>query len=132
MLIAEIIFSIIAAILIGVLFYYVFRYSGPWGSFWSFLLILILAGLAASAWINPIGPVFYDIAWIPILFVILLFALLLGAASDPVYRRRIEYREATPEADTEREGEAAGATLGLIFWIFLTFLVVAAVWGAFL
>ena len=49
----EIIFTVIGAILIGSIFYYVFRVSGPWGSFWAFLLILILAGLAMAAWITP-------------------------------------------------------------------------------
>ena len=67
----EILFAIAAAILIGVLFYYVFKAAGPWGSFWTFLLILILAGLATAAWIQPFGPVIYDIVWVPILLVIL-------------------------------------------------------------
>ncbi|MFO8129526.1 MAG: hypothetical protein R6T99_06455 [Bacteroidales bacterium] len=129
MFLPEVIFSIIAALLVGVLFYYIFRYSGPWGSFWTFLLVLVLAGLAAAAWIEPIGPAAWNVAWLPILFVILLFALFLAAATTPDDRRRIRTRR---PVDTETPGEeAAAVTLGIFFWIFIVFLVFAAIWGIF-
>ncbi len=130
MLLAEIIFSIVVALLIGILFYYGFKYSGPWDSFWSFLLILLLAGLAASAWLEPVGPLFYNIAWVPILFVILLFAVFLAAASEPLNKRRIEFRNAPPEAEPDR-ADPAGATLGFFFWLFLMFLIFAVIFGSF-
>jgi hypothetical protein len=120
MLFTEILFAIIGAVLIGVLFYYIFKVSGPWGSFWSFLLILVLAGLAAAAWIPPIGPVFYDFAWLPTLFVILMFALLIAAATPS--SRELE-TEPTP---TE---ERAAIALGGFFWFFLILLAIAAIAG---
>ncbi len=124
----EIILTIIAAILIGILFYYVFKSTGPWGSLWTFMLILILAGLAAEAWITPVGPIYYDVAWLPTLFVILLFALLLAAAS-PSTKREIEYTEAT---GTEPPAtNAATIALGIFFWFLLIFLFIAVMWGIF-
>lgn len=119
----EIILTILLAAVIGVMFYYIFRYRGPWGTFWSFLLILILAGLAAEAWITPMGPVAWGVAWIPTIFVILLFALLLAAAAPPRPARRI--REPVPET----EEEAAVIALSGFFWIFMIFLLVAVIWG---
>jgi hypothetical protein len=71
------------------LFYSVFKSSGPWGSFWSFLLLLILAGIAANVWITPVGPYYQDVAWVPVMFVILLFAFLV-ASTTPPRRARIE------------------------------------------
>lgn len=55
---------------------------------WTFLIILVLAGLAAALWIEPVGPVIYDVAWVPMLFVIILFALVLAAATPSTRNRR--------------------------------------------
>ena len=122
MTIAEIILAIAAAIIIGLLFFYVFRVSGPWGSFWLFLLILILVGLSAEVWITPVGPVYQGFAWIPTLFVILIFAILLAAVSPP--RRDVEVKE--PErTDMDRSVVALSA----FFWIFILFLVAAVLVG---
>ena len=130
MLLLEIIITVLVAIIIGALFYYVFKYAGPWGSFLTFILVLILAGLAAEAWIEPFGPVYWDVAWVPTVFIILLFALLLAAATPPGTRRsRLETSEEVPP-ETSR-GEAAYVAIGGFFWIFLIFLLIAAIWGIF-
>ena len=122
----EILITVLAAVLIGILFYYAFKATGPWGSLWTFLLILIIAGLAAEAWIEPVGPVVWNISWVPTLFVILLFALLLAAATPP-YRERPEIE---PEAETPERAGAAVA-LGIFFWIFIIFFFGIAIWGIF-
>ena len=122
----EILLTILVAVFVGVLFYYAFKSTGPWGSLWSFLLILIIAGLAAEAWIEPVGPVVWDVAWVPTLFVILLFALLLAAAT-PSYRETTEV-----EAGTEPpERDSAAVALGIFFWIFILFFFGIAIWGIF-
>ncbi len=132
----EALLVIIAAVAIGSFFYFVFKSSGPWGTFWTFLLVLILAGLAAEAWITPFGPVYYGIAWIPTLFVLLLFAFLLAAATPtPREERIIEETETTrPQGESIRarkEGEAAVAVVGIFFWFLIIFLAIAASWGLF-
>jgi hypothetical protein len=126
----QILLTIIVAVLIGILFYYVFRKAGPWGKFWTFILVLILAGLAAAAWIPPVGPVFWDIAWIPVVFVILLFALLMAAATPPERVER-ETTEVPPENLPVEERASVSVLLSAFFWIFIVFLFFAAIWGIF-
>ncbi|MFP4025473.1 MAG: hypothetical protein ACLFVR_13195 [Thiohalospira sp.] len=116
-----ILFVAIGALIIGTIFYYVFRYPGPWGSLWSFLLILILAGIAANAWITPVGPYYQGVSWFPVLFVILLFAILIAAATPPPSRTRVE-------SEIERE-EPKVVVLGGFFWVLMIFLLIAAIWG---
>ncbi len=126
----EVFFVVIGAILIGTIFYYVFKTSGPWGTLWSFLLILILAGIAASGWLEPTGPVYRDVSWVPVLFVVLIFALILAAAT-PVYESpEVTMTEEVPEAPPTSQDRAAVA-LGVFFWILLVALFVAALWGIF-
>jgi len=127
-LFAEILISIVLAFVVGAFFYYLFKYSGPWGSFWTFIIILVLAGIAASAWIEPVGPVIYDVAWLPILAVVILFALLLAAASPPRQSTKYPERENIPETTEE---ELPVLAISTIFWIFLVVLMVAAIVGLF-
>ncbi len=126
MTLVQIIFTILAAIFIGTLFYYVFKFSGPWGTLWSFLLVLIAAGLAGAAWIEPVGPVFYDIAWFPIIFVIVAFAILLAAVTPPNIRRGLESDE---EGSGTLRKEAPYVVLSGFFWIFLVLLIFVAILG---
>lgn len=124
----QIFFSILLALLVGGFFYYVFKYTGPWGSFWTFVLVLIVAGVAASAWIEPVGPILYDIAWVPILVVMLLFALFLAAATPTRYRSKTPARGSTAEASEE---EYPVLAISAIFWVFLIALAIAAIIGVF-
>lgn len=119
---AEILIAILMAMVVGVLFYYVFRVSGPWGSFWTFLLILLLAGIASTAWLTPVGPPLFGEPWLGTLFVILFLALLISAATPP---QRTRTDVATPN-----EPASTGAiALGFFFWILIIFLAIAAIWG---
>lgn len=124
----EIVITVLAAVVIGVLFYYIFRSRGPWGTLWSFLLILILVGLAAEGWVGPVGPVAWGVAWIPTLFVIILFALLLSAAAPPRRRPRRPLPETEEEEIIEEEGVIA---LSGFFWIFMIILLAVVIWGIF-
>ena len=76
---------------------------GPWGSIWTFFLVLFLTLLTVSIYVAPIGPLYWGVAWIPITIAgFIITALLLSAmphhtagkdspvASDPTplpYRR---------------------------------------------
>ncbi len=126
MLFINVLAAILIALVVGIFFYYVFKFTGPWGNFWAFLAILILAGISAGAWIERTGPMVYDVAWVPILFVIILFALLLAAVSPPYTRRTGPGPE---EAVEVTEEEAPFMAVSAVFWIFLVFLFVAAVVG---
>ena len=121
----EILITVFAAVLIGIIFYYVFKSTGPWGSLWSFILILVLAGVAAEAWIEPVGPVVWNVAWIPTLLVILMFALLLASASPPAGDRE------SSRGPNPSEEESAVIAIGGFFWIFLLALLAFILWGVF-
>lgn len=125
MTLPEIIISIFLALAIGLFFYYVFKVSGPWGSFWVFLLILTLAALASEAWLTPFGPTIYGASWLGAFITVFIIALLIAAATPT--RREIT-REPVPgdEPITDEPGVVA---LSAFFWIFLIFMTVAALWG---
>jgi hypothetical protein len=127
MVLLEILFVTLMAIIIGSLFYHVFKYSGPWGSFWTFILVLILAGLASATWVRPIGPTYWNISWIPVIFVIVLFALLLAAASPPSTRKKEMLEE--EQVPTSPQANPAVIAVSFLFWVFIIFLLVAAIWG---
>jgi len=120
----EYLLIILGAVFVGVLFYYVFKMKGPWGTFWSFVIILILAGIAAEQWITPVGPIAYGIAWVPTVFVILLFALLMAAIS-PSHKMKIP----SDNKSERKEKESTALGLSAAFWVFLIFLLFIIVWG---
>lgn len=128
----SILFTVLAALFFGIIFYYVFKASGPWGNFWTFLLVLILGGLAASAWIIPFGPVYREVSWLPILLIVLFFSLLLAAATPP-YGRSVYYREReNPNSDPRvRKPSGVAAAFGVFFFLLILFLLVAAIMGIF-
>ncbi len=131
MAVLEIVITIILAIIIGALFYYAFRSRGPWGSFWSFFLILLLGGIAAEAWMEPIGPQYWDISWVPTLLVMLVLALIL-AASTPTQRESAQGKSTrAPSRNSPTKRETAAAALGGFFWILTLILLVIAIWGIF-
>ncbi len=120
-----VLFTIFIAFLVGALFFYIFKSTGPWGTFWSFLLILILAGLAGSFWVDPVGPVFWDVAWVPVLFVVFVFALLMAAATPPSRSGKKDVANPEPSED-----EAGALAIGGFFWILMSILLIIALWGA--
>lgn len=124
MSILGIILILLGALLVGGLFYFAFKTTGPWGTFWSFLVVITLAGLAADAWITPVGPVAWGIAWIPTLFVMFLIALLLVAAT-PVIKKERESGN-SPKVSDKLNAKAA---LGGFFWLLLLFLLGIIFWG---
>ncbi len=123
----EVLLTILAAVFIGLIFAFALNVRGPWGSFWTFLLILILAGFVAELWITPFGPVYNGFAWFSTLFFILLFALILAAATPP--RRRTP---PPPETEPEPGVEAPAVALTVFFWIMLIFFFVAILWALFI
>lgn len=132
-IVGGIIAVILVAILISALFYYGFNARGPWGSFWTFLLALLLIVWAASIWVRPLGPVYWGVAWIPLIFIGFIFALLLAAVPTYDTRTRTEARADIPadeaELEARSEADAAAVAVGWIFWTFIIILLVAIIIG---
>lgn len=131
--------TILVAILISALFYYAFNARGPWGSFWSFFLVLLLIIWAASLWVRPIGPVYWGVAWIPLFFVGLLFALLLAAIptsdtrdvirEDEIAEAERERQVNPTEAERRRDINRTAATISGTFWILMVVLLLVIIVG---
>lgn len=132
--------ALLIAILLSVIFYFAFNIRGPWGSFWTFFLVLLFTVWAASLWVDPVGPVFWGIAWIPLFLVGLLFALLLAAI--PTDNNRLPNKESNrkfvsrdgkapspEEIEEARETTRTAAAVSGIFWIFLLILLIVVIAG---
>ncbi len=121
----SLLFDVLLTFIIVLIFVFGLRMRGPWGSFWSFFLIILLAMLAADLWIQPIGPFFRDIYWVPPLAVGIMIALLLAATTPrPWEKNRLEQERA--EAPQERSTSLA---LGVFFWVLLIFMLVIVLAG---
>jgi hypothetical protein len=92
---------------------------GPWGLWWAFLLVLLLATWAGGLWITPFGPPLWGVSWLPMLFVGLTLALLLAAAvPKPPGTREDALAQARAEA-------ATAAAFSWFFWVSLIGLAIA-------
>lgn len=111
----EIIAIVVFGLLLAAAFYFGLKRKGPWGSFWSFFVVLVLAMVVAALWLTNVGPTWWGIAWVPIFFVGVLFALLLASAT-PRQRQR-------SAADDEFQGDQpknnAVIALGWLFWLMI-------------
>jgi len=114
----------IAAILTFV-FTKLLRVRGPWGSFWTFFSVILLAVLVADLWIEPIGPYYGDIYWLPPLIVGVIIAFLLAATSPPTKPIK-NYKEPLNEIIEEQSEVIA---LGTFFWFLLILLLLLVVVG---
>lgn len=128
--------AIFIAVLIAAIFYYGFSSRGPWGSFWTFFLVLLLVIWAASLWTRPVGPVYWGVAWVPLFFVGLIFALLLAAIptadSTPEEEELVDREVVVEDPDIQRRREAevaSAAAIGWIFWVFILILFTAIIIG---
>jgi len=116
------------AFLLTLFFVVLFKNRGPWGTFWSFFVVILLAMLAADVWVGPVGPYFLSgIYWVPPLAVGLLIALLL-AATTPSPKTRSEIEVEKKEISKEKSATVA---LGTFFWILFLLLVVVITVGLF-
>lgn len=132
MIFIEIIAVLILALLITALFSFGLRTKGPWGNFWTFFLVLVCGIWIVAIWAEPVGPVWYGAAWIDFIFVGVLLALILAAATPPSHPNSIrptmnrtkmeEYDEESTEPDTI-------SAIGAFFWIMLLIFLIAIVAG---
>lgn len=125
--------GVIAIILIATLLSFVFSYGfnqrGPWGSLWTFIIILILGIWTVNIWVHPLGPVWYGAAWLDILFIGILISLVLSIATPSARRYRSKSISTSAKSTTAKKEEEAIAAAGGLFWIILLIFVVLIVIG---
>lgn len=114
------------ALLVGALFTYGFKTRTPW-VFWIFFMFLFLAALAGGFWLEPVGPVFYGVYWVPVFFFVLIIALIIAAAT-PVEGPRVPKEPVEPERRNPKVRGTAAA-FGIFFWLLLLFFIIAIIIG---
>ncbi|HSJ66658.1 MAG TPA: hypothetical protein VK921_03235 [Anditalea sp.] len=124
----EILGAVIVAVIISSIFYFAVDLRGPWGSFWTFFIIVLLSVWAASLWIVPFGYIYWEIAWIPLFFIGLVIAFLLAAltSTPPRWRRTAKGSDIV---NADNEPEQTFAAIGLMFWLFIGLMLVAIIVG---
>lgn len=123
----ELLFALLAALLVTAVFAVGFRRTGPWTPLWSYFLVIFMAVWAAALWLRPAGPALWGVYWVPLLFMALVVALVLAAA-EPRVPPAPEIRPAAPEEPVR----ATGAVLGMFFWFLLAALLLAILAGYYL
>lgn len=117
--------AIIIAAIIFLLFFFVFSLKGPWRGWWPFLLILLLVVWASAYYIDPVGPENWEVYWIPLIFVGLIFALLIASLPP-------SSEEEVTESGVDEVARSEGSTstgLSAFFWILLILLAIAVIVG---
>lgn len=129
-MINTIIFLFITSALLTWVFSIVFKNPGPWNSFWVFLTVLLLAMFGFILWVPPLGPIWYDIAWVDALLFGLILALLLGATSEG--RKKDIPLDDRGEVDLVRAAQSeisTGKVNGLFFWTFMFVMALIILFG---
>lgn len=99
---------------------------GPWGSVWTFFLVLFLALATVSIYIAPIGPVQWGVAWIPITIAgIIVTILLIAAMPHPPSRPGLRAEKSA----AEDQSDLPATPIGRFFWVLVILLVIAIVVG---
>jgi hypothetical protein len=90
-----------------------FGTKGPWDNFLWFFLVVSLFAWAGGIWLVPFGPAWRGIGWLPIIFMGIMVALLLTAASPRPSRKHLAAKEqAIADAESKADVDA-------IFWVLI-------------
>jgi hypothetical protein len=124
MFISELLFALLIAFILAMIFGIGLRGYG-WGiGFFLFFIVLFLVTWAGGIWITPIGPLWWGVPWLSFLFVGLLIALIMSALI-PNRRRPVK---GEPPGEEVTRGDVLVA-MDVFFWILIIALVVALVVG---
>jgi len=124
-------YALTLGLLIALLFTGLTKNKGPWDNFWVLFIVLTLGIWVAALWVAPVGPVWQGVAWLDLVVIGLLLAMLIGATVEANERSRRTYEEGE-EVDLVKESkkDAVAITMfGIFFWIFLVSLLAMAVIG---
>lgn len=122
--------AFITALILVAIFSLAFNNRGPWGSVWTFFLVLFLGIWAVALWVRPIGVyTIWGVDWLPAVVIGLMLAFLIvaivPAETDASTRadRNAAVDKSLPE---ERK---AGVAMGAFFWVLLILFVIIIILG---
>jgi hypothetical protein len=126
-IIKEFLIALTIATVLSVTFALATRSRGGRTGFTWFFLIILMATWAGGVWLQPFGPAFGEIRWMPFLAIGLpfaIFATLFGSRKPP--HGRHETLDKLEEIAQERKLEKVTyVTLSAFFWVALLTLLVA-------
>ena len=116
--------GILAAIIIAILITLIFSpyKKGELGSLLIFFFVLFLSALAAQFWIVPFGPVLWGVTWLPIVFIVFIFALLF---STPPPTAKLKAELSPGEVATSANA------VSIFVWLLFSLLLLAIVLGVY-
>lgn len=117
----------LVALILAVVCVFFLGQRGPWGSLWTFFLVLFLALSMVSIYAAPIGPVYWGVAWIPITVAgIIMTILLISAMPHP--RQNARTNENINTGPIEKS-DLPSTPVGRLFWVLIILLVIAIIIG---
>jgi hypothetical protein len=117
----------LVSLILTVVSVFFLKRRGPWGSVWTFFLVLFLTLGTVSVYIGPIGPVYWGIAWFPITIAGILITILLIAAMP-----RRQYRNEDVNDNITKpvsNAELPATPVGKFFWVLVILSVIAIMVG---
>ncbi|QSE95895.1 hypothetical protein [Fulvivirga lutea] len=121
---AIILYLFVFALLITAISGLAFKTHGPWGSYWPSFLLTFLFIWVVSLWTEPVGPVYYGVSWVPIIFAGVIMAILLAAVTPPQLRRQ---RKIILKDNKEDRNPGTAIALGILFWVVIIILIVGII-----
>ncbi len=116
--------ALVVAVVFAAILVYGFgrRAPGPMAGFLFFVAILFFSVWAGAVWITPIGPEIWGVPWMTMLLVGLIIAMIIGAVAAPV-----PAEPTAPDQEGIAPPSSAGWGCGLLFWLTIAVLLIAAV-----
>jgi hypothetical protein len=102
---------------------------GPWGSMWTFFLVLFLTLCTLSIYIAPIGPVYWGIAWIPMAIAGIIVSILLIAAMPHAGASSDQHNKDSSSVRTDVNSDFPATPVGRFFWALIILFVIAIIVG---
>ena len=122
--------GLVAALLISsfltIIAVFLLRRKGPWGSAWTLFLVVFLALWAVSIYLAPVGPIYYGVAWAPLVIAGIILTLLLLVAMPGANDWRDESMDAKQPAKHGKQ-----AKVSRLFWVVIILLAIAVMIGVF-
>jgi hypothetical protein len=114
----------VLAVSITAFYRLIFQTQGPWNNLFLFFTIIFLGVWAASFWFNGIGPVLWEISWLPLLMFSFILGLILTIFT-PVKAQKRSTRNFWSYFEPD---EPAGAAIA-VFWLITILLVFSIILG---
>ena len=113
--------AFVIALLLSLLFSSGYRKGDSLGSLGIFFMILFMVILAGQFWIGPYGPVLFGVAWLPLLSIGVICALLLATPPPRIKTK-------TTDAKV-MEANPASTAINVFMWVLFCALLIALIAG---